>query len=211
MITRFPLFAAALAAGTSFWLGDLLVAPGPLHIVWKGAGVGLLALWAASVARGRDGCLLAAVMACGAAGDVLLEMAGLTVGAVAFLVGHVIAVGLYLGNRRADAGAGARLVASVLLVASPLVAWLLTRNAGVAFYASVLGAMAGSAWISRYPRGLVGLGAMLFILSDWLIFARAGPLADGALPGLAIWPTYFAGQALIAWGVATSPPTGGAT
>ena len=44
---------------------------------------------------------------------------------------------------------------------------------------------------------------VLFVASDLLIFARLGPLAGSPLPGLLIWPTYFAGQALIAWGVVT--------
>jgi uncharacterized membrane protein YhhN len=61
--------------------------------------------------------------------------------------------------------------------------------------------MAASAWISRFPRYLTGIGAMMFLGSDLLIFARLGPLAGSALPGLLIWPLYFAGQVLIAWGV----------
>ena len=45
------------------------------------------------------------------------------------------------------------------------------------------------------------VGAVLFVISDWLIFARMGPLATSDLPALLIWPTYFAGQLLIATGV----------
>ena len=89
----------------------------------------------------------------------------------------------------------------MLLVATPAISWLLTRDAGVALYATGLGAMAGAAWLSRFPRYRVGLGAVLFVVSDLLIFARLGPLAGSAIPALLVWPTYFAGQALIAWGV----------
>jgi hypothetical protein len=42
---------------------------------------------------------------------------------------------------------------------------------------------------------------VLFVISDLLIFSRFGPLEGSAIPGLLIWPTYFAAQALIAWGV----------
>ena len=51
----------------------------------------------------------------------------------------------------------------------------------------------------------MALGAVLFVVSDLLIFARLGPLAGSAIPPLAIWPLYFAGQVLIATGVARPP------
>lgn len=203
-MSRLPVFAAALIAGISFYFADRLIASGTLHIVWKGAGVTLLAAWAALNARSRDGWLIAAVLALGALGDVLLEAAGLTVGAVAFLAGHLVAVALYLANRRAAASGTQRSLAVVLLVGTPVISWLLARDAGVALYAAGLGAMAAAAWVSQFPRYRVGLGAVLFVTSDLLIFARLGPLAENALPGLLIWPTYFAGQALIAWGVVTT-------
>lgn len=196
------LFAAALVAGFSYCFADHLIAPGTWHIVWKGAGVGLLALWAASVARSSDGCLLAVLLAFGALGDVLLEVAGLMLGALAFLAGHLVAIVLYLRNRRDAASGSQRLLAAAPLVGTPLIGWLLTRDAGVALYATGLGTMAAAAWLSRFSRYRVGIGAVLFVLSDLLIFARGDALMQSVLPGLLIWPTYFAGQALIAWGVA---------
>ena len=51
----------------------------------------------------------------------------------------------------------------------------------------------------RFHR--VGIGAVLFVISDLLIFSRFGAMKESAVPGLLIWPTYFAAQALIAWGV----------
>jgi uncharacterized membrane protein YhhN len=42
----------------------------------------------------------------------------------------------------------------------------------------------------------------MFVVSDLLIFARAGPLAgSGWWLGFAIWGLYFAGQALVCAGV----------
>lgn len=196
-----PLFTAALVTGASYWFADGLIVPGPLQLIWKGAGVGLLAIWAASMARSRDGWLLAAVLALGALGDVLLEAAGLTVGAVAFLAGHIVAVVLYLRNRRQRLSGSQAAFAVALLIATPAISWLLSHDAGVALYAAGLGTMAATAWTSRFPRYRVGLGAVLFVASDLLIFARMGPLTGSVWPGQLIWPTYFAGQALIAWGV----------
>jgi len=193
----------ALVAGGSFYFNHWLKLTGPEMIVWKGLGVALLAVWAAMRARSTDGWLIAAVLGLGALGDVLLETNGLTVGALAFLAGHIVAVILYLRNARGSRWLG---VPVALLVA--FIAWSLPDDRaaapGIALYALGLGAMAGTAYFSRFPRGIVGAGALLFVASDLLIFARLGPMHDSVLPGLLIWPTYFTGQALIAWGVVTA-------
>jgi len=197
------LFLAALIAGGSYYATHWITVVPAVDVVWKGSGVGLLAAWAAVQARGTDGWLIAAALALGATGDVLLETHGLTVGAIAFLAGHVVAAVLYLRNRSGPLWQAMAIAAAVAGAAFLLPA---DRSAapGIALYAAGLGAMFGTAAISRFPQGSVGLGAALFVLSDLLIFGRMGPLAGSALPGLLIWPTYFAGQALIAWGVVRS-------
>ena len=70
-----------------------------------------------------------------------------------------------------------------------------------ALYALFLGVMASCAWISRFPRYRTGIGALMFVASDLLIFARMGPFAGMAWVSPAIWGLYFGGQALIAIGV----------
>ncbi|RYY32412.1 MAG: lysoplasmalogenase, partial [Sphingomonadales bacterium] len=135
----------------------------------------------------------------GALGDVLLEAVGLTIGAVAFLAGHMLAVGFYWRSRQSSGW-----IAATVALAVAVASYLLSRDAGVTLYGLGLGAMAGTALVSRYR--LAGLGAVLFVVSDLLIFAQLGPLAASPLPGLLIWPTYFIGQALIAWGVVRSRP-----
>ena len=205
---RNALLIAALVAGSSYyldhWINLDVELVGPMAaIVWKGLGVGLLAVWAASKARSTDGWLIAAVLAFGALGDVLLEAMDLTTGAVAFLIGHVIAVVLYLRNRQ-----GPYWHAVLIAAAVATLSWVLPADRaaapGIALYALGLGAMAGTAWISRFAGNGVAMGAALFVISDILIFARLGPLAQSGAPGLLIWPTYFGGQALIAWGVVWS-------
>lgn len=186
------LFLAALIAGASYYADHWLALDGPSAIAWKGSGVGLLALWA--FARGRP--WFGLVLAFGALGDVLLDAVDLTTGAVAFLIGHILAIGFYWRSRTAPAQVPAFIAVSVSLAS-----YLLSGDLGVALYGLGLGAMAGTALTSRFPFATVSLGALLFVLSDLLIFARIGPLSASSLPGLLIWPTYFAGQALIAWGV----------
>lgn len=200
---------AAIAAGVSYvgsWFLDL---PPAASVVWKGAGVGLLAVYAALAARGPDRWLLGLVMAFGAAGDMLLETHGLVTGALAFLAGHLTAIGLYLKNRRGDLAGRDWGVAAAILVLTPLISFLLPPDrAGatlVALYAVGLGAMAGAAWLSRFPRTLVAAGALMFVVSDLLIFLRTGRPALDIFPvGFAVWGLYFGGQVLIATGVARS-------
>ncbi len=199
------ILVAAVAAGVSYMASWTL----PLGIVaaatWKGAGVGLLALYAGWQARRLDGWLLCAVMGFGAMGDVLLETRGLVVGAVAFLIGHLIAIGLYIRNRRPGPSRSQMLLAALVVPVTVTVAWLLPADRagapGVAAYALGLSAMAATAWLSRFPRRQVGLGAMMFVASDLLIFARAGPLSEAAWIGYAIWALYFGGQVLVCMGV----------
>ena len=196
---------AALAGGVSYLAADYLHLSPVVSLAWKGSGVGCLALYAALSARTTDGWLICAVMAFGAAGDVLLGAAGYVVGGGAFLVGHLIAIGLYLRSRRSGLGWPAWLAAAALIAVTVATAFLLPAARagapGVAVYAAGLASMAASAWLSRFPR-TVAAGAMLFLVSDLLIFARAGPLSGGgAWLGFAIWSLYFAGEALICTGV----------
>lgn len=188
---------AALLAGISFYFVPR-TPDAAWWVVWKALGVALLALWGALQVRDRDGWLLAGVLAFGALGDVLLETSGMAIGGAAFLIGHIVAIWLYIANPRvAVAAAIASTVAGGCIVSG--IAFALTRDAGAALYALGLGGMAGSALGSRFP--LAAIGAVTFAFSDLMIFAGLGPLAGSALPGLVIWPTYFAGQALVAIGV----------
>jgi uncharacterized membrane protein YhhN len=193
----------ALIVGMAYFGAHRMGARGDGLIAAKGACVGLLALWAAVQARSLDGWLIAAVMALGAIGDVVIETNGLDPGAIAFLAGHVVAIGFYLRNRE-----GSPWTALSIALVVALVAWLLpaarAMAPGIAFYALGLGGMAGTALISRFPRNSVGAGALMFVASDLLIFAQLGLLHGSMLPNLLIWPLYVSGQASIAWGVMTT-------
>lgn len=198
---RHAILAAGLLAGASYFWGFHALPPGALLTLWKTAGVGLLALWAA-LARARG---IALVLALGAMGDGLIEALGLGAGAVAFLLGHLVAIGFYRRHRRAALSPSQRALVWLLPGAVAVTAWALVPDGTlawqVALYALALGGMAASAWASRFPRYWVGLGAMAFVASDLLLFARLGPLAGSAVPDWGVWPLYFGGQAMIAWGV----------
>ena len=179
--------AAAIIAGVSYMASWGLGLEPAAAIAWKGAGVALLAVYAALAALG----------------DVLLETSGLTIGAVAFLVGHLLAIALYLRNLRP--GGLERLAPVVLVPITMAAAFALPADRQMALAAAAssagLGGMAAAAWVSRFPRVLTGLGALAFLVSDLLIFARAGPLEGVEWVGFAVWSFYFGGQALIVLGV----------
>ena len=194
----------SLLVGTGYLAASLFELPAAAAIAWKGAGVALLAVYAGLRARGFDGWMLCTVLALGALGDVLLETHGLTVGAIAFLVGHIVAIALYLRHRRPALGAADKAVAVALIPVSVALAYLLPADrvlaSGAALYTAGLAAMAVCAWICRFPRALTGLGAMMFVASDLLIFGRAGPLAGQVWAGFAVWGLYYVGQVLICLG-----------
>lgn len=199
------ILAAAILGGVSFLAANRFALSDTTMIVWKGSGVALLAVYAATRAKTLDGWLLTAVMALGATGDVLLETHGLITGAVAFLAGHLVAIALYLRNRRPALQRSQLLLAILIIPATVVIAYLLPADRagapGIALYSTGLAAMAATAWISRFPRMQVGLGALMFIASDLLIFARSGPLEHNPWVGFAIWALYFAGQLRICLGV----------
>jgi uncharacterized membrane protein YhhN len=195
---------ASIIAGVSYVASWSLKLSLPADVVWKGAGVGLLAVHAGLKARSTDGWLLTAVMALGALGDVLLVTSGLTIGALAFLAGHVTAIALYARNRRSLSTPSLLAAAAFIPVVVRIAFHLPADRAGapgVALYATGLAAMASSAWLSRFPRDRVALGALMFLISDLLIFARGGLLPESFATGLAVWGLYYLGQLLICLGV----------
>ncbi|MGZ8332136.1 MAG: lysoplasmalogenase family protein [Allosphingosinicella sp.] len=200
------LAAMSLVVGLTYPLiWDHLPAPATISV--KGAAVGLLALAAALQARNVDGRLLAGVMALGATGDVLLEIS-LAAGAAAFAAGHVAAILLYRRNRSAEADQKDMAIAGLILIAAAAVPFILLQGRPEAMpfaaYALLLGAMAACAWLSRFPRGLVALGALMFLASDMLIALRMGSEIAGLGPP--IWLLYYVGQLLIFVGVTSSLP-----
>ena len=202
-LARIALIGAVIA-GVSYLYVVATHMAGPLAIAWKGAGVGLLALCAALQARNTDGWLIAFVMAFGAIGDVLLDAVGMTAGAAAFILGHITAIALYLRNRRSRLSPSQKWLATLVLPLAVLIAvWSVPPESRplIGIYTSFVATMAAAAWISRFPRYRTGIGAMMFLASDLLIFARMGPLENIAWVSFAVWGLYFAGQLLIALGV----------
>jgi uncharacterized membrane protein YhhN len=204
------LWLAALVGGISYFVAVYMRLDGSAIWAWKASGVGFLAVWAAVNARSSDGQLIAAVLAFGALGDWLLDAVGMLAGAAAFATGHLIAIIVYLRNRRPSLTASQKLLAWALVPLALIIAWGLTRGApaglmGAAIaYTGGVAIMAAAAWTSRFPRYRTGIGAMAFLASDLFIFAGEGGTLSKDVTMWLVWPLYFGGQALIARGVVST-------
>lgn len=198
------LFWAAIGAGISYMIPIFLQSYQDVTTLWKGAGVGLLAFWAARNAWNLDGRLIAAVLGMGALADMVLE-SDFLVGGTIFAFGHMLAIYFYLRNRRKNLSSSQKLLALLLVPLATYIAWTMPHDPQEAhqagLYSLFVTAMAGAAWVSRFPRYRTGMGAMMFVLSDLFIFSRFGPFEGSRFPDFLVWPLYFGGQALIAWGV----------
>jgi uncharacterized membrane protein YhhN len=205
LIEQRPWLLASIAAAIAYYfLRDNPVGEGVWGIALKGAGVALLAVYVLlRVPQGKhrgDGFLLVGALALAAAGDMAIEL-DFTAGGACFAAAHVVAVVLYLRNRHKRPSPTQKLMGAGLLIGTPLVSYLLSDQFPIAIYAAFLGAMASAAWMSHYPRYRVGTGAVLFVLSDWLIFARLGPIDLEPANTILIWPLYYAAQIMIATGI----------
>ena len=201
-----PWLLASLVAGISFpatWL--LLPFDGNIFaIIWKMAAVGLIVPFALRRHHEGEFVLLAIMLAFYALGDGLIELS-LIYGALAFSAGHLVAIWIYAKHRRVGAMFSQKLFAITLFVLAPFIAFFLPGDAGtgiqVTGYSVILSAMAAMAWNSNFPRYRVGTGAVLFVISDLLIFARLGPLAEPEFVSIAIWYLYYFGVLIIAVGI----------
>jgi hypothetical protein len=202
-----PLLLASIAAALAFYY--LRWGPWPeLYLIpLKGAAVALLSLYLWQRHSSPDARLMAWAFGAAALGDMAMEIEfDRTISGLLFFAYHVMALGVYLRNRRARLAATQKAAVVALLLLTPVIAWSMPADRAqapsLALYALALGAMAAGAWASVFPRYRVGAGAVLFLLSDVLLFAELGPLEGNIVPQILVWPVYYLGQLLIATGVA---------
>ena len=202
-----PWLFGSLLFGLTYPLSWQFHMPEIAAIAWKMGGVGMLAGYALRKHHSGEFLLLAAVMAFWALGDGLLEI-DMIWGAIAFAIGHVIAIALFLRHRRVHPVLSQKLLAIAVFILAPVIAFYLPAERALGMQAAVytlfVAGMAACAWNSNFPSYRVGLGAMAFVASDLLIFARAGALAEAGWVGLAIWTLYYGGVLMIATGVVTT-------
>ncbi|TNE61713.1 MAG: lysoplasmalogenase [Alphaproteobacteria bacterium] len=198
-------FLVAVAYGAHVYPADAI-----LKAVMKGAAVGLLALFVLMNIRSVNHFLLFLALAASVAGDVLLALPieqAFVKGLLAFGGAHVVFLLLYMRNRLPGREmTRPRINAATLVwVATGIAYFLMWPHLGallwyVVGYSALLALMATSAILSIYPPRLVGLGAILFLVSDALLGARQF-LDVPAVFGYLVWASYYLAQLLMTLGV----------
>lgn len=203
LIDHRPWLLAGILAAAAFYLLSGENIGGTYLILIKGTAVAFLAIYALARGWGADARLLALYLGLSALGDMALELY-FTAGGAFFFLAHIVAISIFLRNRREQPTGSQKAAGAGLLIGTPIIAWLLTMDAAIGLYGLALGGMAAGAWLSRFPRYRVGSGAVLFVISDFLIFARIGGKIDPVIADWLVWPIYFVGQLLICTGVIQS-------
>lgn len=218
MIPSFvPLLALAAVAALAYQIA-FAGRPEGSHS-WPGSAVKTLstALLALAGLAGQAPALIVAGLALGSAGDFALSRPGtraFLAGMAAFALGHLAYVVAFVSRSLEIGGlafgpvqTGLLVLLALLLISTEV--WLAPRTGAlrwpVRFYGLIIGAMAAAVIVLPENTGdrILQAGAALFLLSDTLLslrlfVARREP-AQRAL-GYAVWPAYWAGQALILWG-----------
>ncbi|MEX0297772.1 MAG: lysoplasmalogenase [Kordiimonas sp.] len=181
--------------------------------IFKGSAVGLLAIFVLISTRSLNHFILFLALAASVAGDVLLALPienSFVKGLGAFLVAQITFIILYLKNRMPfDEMSSARVTAGSLLWAVAGVAiFFLYPHLGdlmipVFVYTAALVGMATAALFSKFPVKLVGLGAILFVISDSVLGARQF-LTVPEFTGYIVWATYYLAELLMTLGVMLS-------
>lgn len=200
LIEKRPWLLASLAGAIAFYLLRDANVPGLAVILLKGGAVALLAIYALLRHPSADARILALALAFGAAGDMAIELWEPDGGAL-FIGEHLLLIWLFLRHPRQAPTPSQRAASLALLIGTPVISYLLSGMLPVALYGIALGAMAASAWSSSFPRYRVGIGAVLFVVSDWLIFSDLGSPEPSDLRHILVWPVYYAAQFLVATGV----------
>ena len=189
--------------------GDLMV-----NALIKGSAVGFLALFVLTCARSANHGILFFALVASVAGDIFLALQGETnflKGLGSFLVAQLFFITLYLKNRLPLREVTSLRTGTVSLLWAAggislyfMYPYLGDRLVPVFVYASTLILMATTALLSQFPLKLVGLGAILFIVSDSLLGARmVTTLPD--YTGSLVWITYYLAELFMALGVILLP------
>ncbi len=210
---KHPLVAATGLLAIAMWFVAFLVEADWVRLVTKPLPV--LALIPFAVAGSVAGRPLAVGLACGAMGDVLLELGLFVPGLVAFLLGHIAYVSALARDTRRWR---LSFLPVFLLYSGTLLALLWSRlgpmRAPVAVYALSLTALLWRAAVrceavaadpARATKGALGLvGAVSFAFSDSLIAVTRfhGPFV-GARPLILV--TYWVAQALLVASLGSDP------
>lgn len=195
-----PWLLLSLFFGIGYMLPIVQSLPGAYLVAWKMAAAAFLVPYVLRRHNAGDFVTLGCFLALCSIGDGLIEFS-LEAGGAAFGLAHIVAIWLFSRHRRLNISVSQKALALTIFIATPIIAYGLAGKLP-AVYALLLSTMAAMAWSSNFPRYRVGIGAVLFVISDLLIFARqAGHFSDLPVADYIIWYGYYTALLLIAIGV----------
>ena len=202
LIEKRPYLLASIAAAVAFFFLRETSFPGLYLIVLRAGAMALLAIYAFQRHDGQDAKLIGGSMAAAAASTIALNFVPIMANLLDF-ASIALALGVFLKaeNRPHDPSRNQRIMALVLFLGTPAMAWILSGGAVPIFYGLLPGAMAAGAWISRFARHHVGTGAVMIVLSELLIVTPQVDPTLGWISYMIEWPLYYFGQFLICTGV----------
>lgn len=191
------------------------------RLALKGTPVTLLALFALVAARTGSHVALVFALAFSAVADILISTGAAHAfisGLVVFLVAHLVYTGMFFRNRDDSNLISKRryMLVAILWIGGvvnviflyPLLGQMLMP---VLAYSIALLTMASMAIFSRFNMAVVGLGAVLFVISDGLLGFRYFSMLPENAAMLTyepaswtkhmVWACYYSGQLLLAGGV----------
>lgn len=202
-----PYLVLSIVAALAYYYLRWIQLPELYLIPIKGSACAFLAIYAWLRHGSRSARVLAGAMALASVADMAMEM-DFRVGGALFFVFHCVMLSLLVRHKRGPLEGMDSLLFVALLLGLPALGWFLPYDRNLvwatALYGLALGAMAASAWASDFPRWSVGAGAILFALSDVVIFYGLSRLPYAELSGVLVWPVYYLGQLLITVGVITT-------
>ena len=186
--------------------------PYPLRVVVKALPVGTMAVIAfrrrGTMAKPREASLLGAALSFSCLGDIFLALRGdyFVQGLSAFLVAHLTYIALFTKNwQRPLRPRPVRLAQSVTILLYSLFfsQWLAPSlgklAAPVMLYVCAITIMVVSSLWANFKSPWIGIGAILFLISDSIIAAGKFKM-DVPYGAFLIWATYYLGQYGIAFG-----------
>lgn len=203
LIERRPWLLVSLAMAVAYYGLKDADFPGTYLLAFEAASLLLLSVYALLRHHDADSRMLAGALACAGLGVVGVELYPYA-GALVLIIANALLTALFVRHRRPSPAATQKAAAVALLLLVPLICWRLPLDRDAAtltgIYGLSLGGMAGSAWLSAFPRYRTGIGTLLCVAAGILGIAGEGVLAGSDLPSWLSWPAFYLGHFLVAVG-----------
>jgi hypothetical protein len=203
LIERRPwLLGSVLLALAFVWFQDSRL-PGVYLLALKAAPLLLLAVYALLRHRGSDTRLLAAMLVCEGIGSSLVDYFPYEA-VTLIIIGLGFGIGLFAAHRRAAMTPSQRTLVVLLLLLTPVIAYLLAdpqfRQLAL-FYGLAAGGMTATAWASNFPRYRVGAGAVVILTGNLVAIAAGTDPGAHALLSQGGWALFYLGNLMLSTGV----------